>query len=349
MMLAFFIIFIIISAALILLKTFCYTPHIKNGISEIRKIKIGGIDQYILVRGENTNNPILLYLHGGPGTTELIPFRLFHRKLEKYFTVVVWEQRGTGKSFSTKIPKESMKISQFVSDAHELTEYLLKEFNQEKIVVAGHSWGSALGLLLIHRYPNLFYAYVGSGQLVNPQQGELIGYRFLLDQAKSDKKTMEELTKLNYQKPYLTIDDEGNWFKKLKIQRRYLVAFGGEIHRHSDYGLLFSYKTMFAPEYTWLDFIKFGSGSLFSLKEVWPEVMKLDLVKQVPQVEVPIFILQGRYDYNTPSILVEQYFNNLKAPIKELIWFEDSGHHPMYEEPEKYDEYLIEKILPLCK
>ena len=138
----------------IIFKSINYSPQIKdakgnqkiNSISEIRKVKIGNLTQTILIRGENINNPVLLYLHGGPGTTELIPFRMFHKKLEKYFTVITWEQRGTGMSFSTEIPENTMTINQFVADAHELTEYLLKEFQQKKILVVGHSWGTALGL-----------------------------------------------------------------------------------------------------------------------------------------------------------------------------------------------------------
>ena len=131
---------LLLLAVLIIFKSINYSPQIKdegnqkkNSISEIRKVKIGNLTQTILIRGENINNPVLLYLHGGPGTTELIPFRLFHEKLEKYFTIITWEQRGTGKSFSSKIPENTMTINQFVEDAHELTEYLLKEFQQKKI------------------------------------------------------------------------------------------------------------------------------------------------------------------------------------------------------------------------
>jgi len=343
------IIFSIIIIFLLSFKTFCFTSHITNGISEIRKVNIGGIDQYILIRGKNIRNPILLYLHGGPGSTELIPFRLFHEKLEKYFTIVIWEQRGTGKSYSPNISNESMTINQFISDAHELTEYLKSEFNKNKILIVGHSWGSALGLFLVQKYPELFFAYIGSGQEVVPRESEVLGYQYLLEKAKDNRIAMNELKKLNILDPYLTIDNKGNWFEKIKIQRKWLIALGGEIYNHSDYSLLFNFNTMTAPEYTWMDFINFGRGSVFSLKAMWPQVMQLDLIQQIPQLSIPVYFLQGRHDYNTSSILVEKYFNNLKAPIKKLVWFEKSGHHPMYEESEKYDNYFIDNILPLCK
>ncbi|MDP4094965.1 MAG: alpha/beta hydrolase [Bacillota bacterium] len=332
-----------------MLKSHSYTPAIHNGISEIRKIRLGQLDQYILIRGENIHNPVLLYLHSGPGTTEMISFRKAHRKLEKYFTVVYWEQRGTGKSYSSRIPEASMTIEQLVSDAHELAEYLKEEFGKEKIVVVGHSWGTALGLRLVQKYPDSFYAYVGSGQEVKPSEGEKISYRYTLEKARGNASAMRELKSLDSPAPYLTIDNEGNWLEKLKIERKWLVKFGGETYGRSDNSLLFNLGTIMAPEYTWMDYIRFGTGSSYSLKRMWPEIMQLDFFRQIPEVKVPVYFFQGRHDYNTPSTLVEKYFNNIKAPYKELVWFENSGHHPMYEEPDKYDNNLIEKILPLCK
>jgi len=325
------------------------TPKIKNGIAEIRTITIGSIKQTILIRGNNVNNPILLYLHGGPGSTEMIPFRLAHRNLEKYFTVVSWEQRGTGRSFSRNISPESMTIDQFISDTHELTEYLLNEFGKTKIVLVGHSWGTILGLLTISKYPNNYYAYVGSGQEVNPFEGEKLGYEYVLLKSKNNEKALKELIKINKEDPYLTLDSKGQWFTNIKIQRKWLVALGGEIYNQSDYSLLFNSRTLFAPEYSIIDFIKFFRGSVFSLKTMWPQVMGIDFNVQVKKVDIPVFFLQGRNDYNTPTSLFDSYFQLLEAPMKKVYYFEKSAHHPMYEEPEKYEDILIENILPLCK
>jgi len=278
------------------------TPKIRNGIAEIRTIMIGSIRQTILIRGENVNNPILLYLHGGPGSTEMIPFRLAHKNLEKYFTVVSWEQRGTGRSFSDNIRPDSMTIDQFVSDTHELTGYLLKEFEKSKIVLAGHSWGTILGMLTVSEYPNDYYAYIGSGQDINPTEGEKIGYEYTLAKAQNNKKALNELKKINEGEPYLTIDKNGDWYGKIKIERKWLVAFGGEIYNKSDYSLLFNAKTLLAPEYSFIDFIKFGRGSAFSLKTMWPQVMKTNLFEQVKKVDIPVFFLQGRNDYSILKI-----------------------------------------------
>ena len=333
---------------IVLSKAFSFTPPIKDGIAEIRRIEINGTKQSLLIRGEDTKNPVLLYLHSGPGTTEMIPFRLAQSGLETHFTVVIWEQRGTGKSFSSNLSNDDMSIDQLMSDAIEVTRYLQKEFGKEKILVVGHSWGTALGLLLVQKYPEYFYAYVGSGQEVCPALGEPLGYQYALNAMQGNDKAITELESLNSPEPYLSMSAD-DWFTKLITQRKWLVRAGGEFYGQSNNAQFFNAKTILAPEYTWLDYIQFAKGSSFSLKAMWPEVMALDFRQQIPELEVPVFFLQGRNDYNTPASLVAEYFETLSAPSKELIWFESSGHHPMYEEPDLYYQVIIEKVLPLCK
>jgi pimeloyl-ACP methyl ester carboxylesterase len=279
----------------------------------------------------------------------MVPFRIFHSELEKHFTVVIWEQRGTGKSYYSGINEESMTIAQFIFDTHELTTYLLNTFHKDKILIVGHSWGSALGLLFVQKYPDLVHAYVGSGQMVNPAQAERISYNFIKNKTIDNEDAQKELMTIDQPFPYLTIAGDEDWFSKLKIHRKWLVKMGGEFYGKNDYSTFMNRKILIAPEYSIFDYIRFGLGSNFSLKVMWPQVMKLDFFSKIPEVSLPVFLLQGRNDYNTPSILVKDYFLKLKAPRKELIWFEESGHHPMYEEPEKFDRILIEKLLPICR
>ena len=184
---------------------------------------------------------------------------------------------------------------------------------------------------------------------MSPAEGEAIGFAYLLEHAAGNERALRELNSINMPEPYLTIDDGCSWYEKIKIQRTWLITFGGEFYGRSDYSLLFNYRTILAPEYTLLDFLNFGRGSVYSLKSMWPQVMRLNLEKEAASLEVPVFFLQGRHDFNTPSILVERYFRTLAAPVKELIWFENSGHHPMYEEPEKFRDALITRVLPLCR
>jgi len=325
------------------------TPRIEGGIAELRRVAIGGVGQTLLIRGDDVGNPVLLYLHSGPGTTEMIPFRLAHRGLERYFTVVVWEQRGTGKSYSPGLDPGCMTIERLVADTIEVTRYLRKEFGKERIALVGHSWGTLIGMLVVAQKPDFYFAYAGSGQEVCPRRAERIGYEYALSRAAGNARAGRELRGIDSPEPYPAIDAAGDWYRKLMVQRRWLVAFGGETFGGKDNSLFFNLRTLFAPEYSLSDYIAFGRGSGFSLRALWPRIMEADLEAQVPATQVPVFFIQGRHDYNTPLSLVEEYFTLLRAPSKELIIFERSGHHPMYEEPGRYEEILVEKLLPLSR
>jgi pimeloyl-ACP methyl ester carboxylesterase len=335
----------------IILKLIVFMPAVggENSIASLETVTIGGIDQTMLIRSEDTSNPILLYLHSGPGATEMVSFRSYHHELEKHFTVVIWEQRGTGKSYDSSMSAESMTIDTMVSDAGKVIQYLLDKFRQKKLFVVGHSWGSLLGVLTAQKYPESIYAYVGSGQEVNPTEGEKISYEFALDKATAlnNMQAIKELNKINSENDYLTVKDNPSWYDDLIMQRKWLVKFGGETYNQSNSFLIV--PALLPSEYTLGDFIRFGQGVQFSLKTLWPQIMQINFMESASSLSVPVFFLQGRHDYNTPASLVEDYYNALYAPYKELIWFENSAHHPMYEEAKAYDQILIDKLLPLAE
>ncbi len=342
---------VLIIAVYIILKLIVFMPAIsgENAIVSLETVEIGGIDQKMLIRGEDTANPILLYLHSGPGSTEMVSFRTYHRELEKHFTVVLWEQRGTGKSYDPSIPNTSMTIDTMVSDTGEVIQYLLNKFNQKKLFVAGHSWGSLLGILTVQKYPEYIYAYVGCGQEVNPVEGEEISYQYALDaaNARNDAQAVKELEGINSSYAYLDVESNSDWYDDLMAERKWLDKYGGETYKQGNSFLIL--PSLLPSEYTLGDFIRFGQGVKFSLKALWPQIMQVNLIESANSLSVPVFFLQGRHDFNTPSSLVEDYFNALQAPQKEFIWFENSAHHPMYEEAEKYDQVLINKLLPLAQ
>ncbi len=329
------------------------TPKIKdnngkikpNSIASLEKVKIGGIDQWIIIRGHDKNYPILLFLHGGPGSNEGFFAYKFQRDLEEHFIVVNWDQRGAGKSFSKKIPKESMNIEQFILDTSELIKLLLNRFNKKKLYLVGHSWGSILGTLVVSRYPEIIQAYIGVGQVVNILENEKVSYQFTIDQAKKlgKKKALKQLKKLE---PYPEKDiTDANTLKK---QRKWLTKFGGVIHNETNW---WSYIkiALGSPEYSLKDMIKFVRGSKLSIEAMWEELFEIDFPSQITELKIPIYICMGRYDYNTPFELAEKYFNQIKAPKKEFIWFENSAHMLHIEEAEKFNDLLINKILPETK
>ena len=326
-----------------------------NSIMSLEKIKLGNINQWISIRGKNTDNPILIYLHGGPGTPVMPLFHYFQAPLEEHFIVVQWEQRGAGKSFSWKTPKETMNIEQFISDLHELIVILRKRFNKEKIYLMGHSWGSVFGVFTVQRYPELFYAYVGVGQASDTIETEKIMYHFALDKAKelNNKKAIKKLEKIGppfdgLQQPYKNFY-RGGYQAKMGVYG--LVAkLGGIIYSARDnksiLRLFLKYLPLLKPEYSLFDLFRILQGNIFSTKIMMKELLSVNLFEQVHELKVPVYILMGRHDYNWSAELAKKYFNALKAPKKEFIWFAKSAHAPNGEEPEKFNKVLIEKVLP---
>jgi pimeloyl-ACP methyl ester carboxylesterase len=324
------------------------TPAIKtqNGVASLEKVLLGGVEQWILIRGEDATNPVLLFLHGGPGSPVMPIAHHYGRELERHFVVVHWDQRGGGKSYSSSLLETSFTIDRFVSDTHELTELLRKRFAAPRIYLVGHSWGSALGVLTVQRYPDLFYAYVGMGQVVDEPRAEQIGLQFVLDKARElgNEEALRELADLD--PPY--IDNP----RDVQIQRKWLSEFGGNFKEGetlpflSDFNAEWVWLALRSPEYSWLDLTKFLRGNSRVRWALFREFKQVNLMESAPRLEVPVYIFVGRYDYNTPVELVEEYFEKLDAPKgKHLIWFEDSGHTPFLEEPERYAKVMVSRVL----
>jgi len=315
------------------------TPPIPgNGsIAELKTVEINGTKQTLLLRGESRSNPILLFLHGGPGTAQISFARRWLKELEKDYIVVNWDQRGAGLSYSSKIPKESMTIEQFIEDARAVSELLLEWFSQEKLFLVGHSWGSVLGTLTAARYPHLFHAYVGMGQVAAMADGEAASYRFTLETAKQRglAKAVRELERVA-PLPYSDM-------KRIQVERKWLGQFGGVMRRGSATRLVLD-TLLTTTEYTLTDFVRFTRGAIFSMTHLWDELMTVNLPVQVPRLEMPVYYILGRYDQNCPCELAADYFNQLSAPAKELFWFENSAHLLVGEEPAEFAR-VMRKVL----
>lgn len=313
-----------------------------KGITKLEKLNIGGIAQWVLIRGDDIDNPIILFLHGGPGTAEMPLVAKLNKRLEEDFIVVNWDQRGAGKSYSSRIPLETMNPEQFISDAHELVVYLKRRFNKKKIFLVGHSWGTFIGTNLADRYPEDFYAYIGTGQFVNGLLNEEYSYEYTLEMAGSDvnkkrgRKALEELTT----RAELKNGSYINGIDGVSVQRKWLTTYHGFRYAKTHINDLLL-QMILAPEYNLVDLFHFVKGSLFSSSAMWGWIENVDFLNQITEFEVPVFFLQGRYDYNTPTKLVEEYYNIIKAPVKELVYFEESAHMANFEEAEKFNEEVI--------
>ncbi len=335
---------VIIIGILWLIPSFTFSIKDKQGhtvsgsIASLEQIILGGKKQWILIRGRDATKPIILFLHGGPGTSNMCLLRKYTTELEKNFVVVTWDQRGAGKSYEAIDSHSALTINQFVLDTGELAQLLCHRFNQKKLFLVGHSWGSVLGILSAQKYPDLYHAYIGIGQISTMQENEQISYDWTLAQAikANDKQAVRTLTGIG-RPPYV-----GNWQKKMITQRGLLGKYGGELYGNSSgaFPIIFS-SLLFATEYTVLDKINFFRGIFRSIHLLWQELLTVDLKKQAPIFKIPIYFMLGKHDYEVPSVLAEQYFNLLYAPKKELIWFQKSAHMANIEENEKFDKLLI--------
>ena len=308
---------------------------IADSLVEKTFIEIGGIKQGFLIRTENPKNPVILFLHGGPGGPEL-PFIISHElpeRLEKYFTVCYWDQRGAGMSFNSLIEPATMNVEQMVEDTHQITKYLQYRFEQNKLCLMGHSWGSYLGIKTIQKYPNNYLAFIGIGQVTNQLKSEKLAYDYMLQYAMeiNDKSAVKNLKKF---------DKNSSDFPSLNYiittRTRLMNKYGIGMTRKniSITGLI---KNLFTfKEYTVSEKVNFLRGSLFSLKHLWGSVIADNLFESSTAFQIPVFIVQGKYDFQTSYVLAHEYFGIIKAPEKDFFEFENSAHSPNEEEMEKF-------------
>jgi pimeloyl-ACP methyl ester carboxylesterase len=319
---------------------------VPGSVATLERVTLGGVEQALLVRSLDPRNPVLLYLHGGPGTSELGMLRRHNvPALERHFTVVVWDQRGAGRSYAAREPAAGLTVEQLVSDTLELAELLRRRFGQDRIVVVGHSWGSALGALAVARRPDLFHAFVGVGQAVNMAEGERASYAWALAAAEraGDAAGVAALRRIG-EPPYpLPLR------KALTTQRRILGRHGGEVHGSRSGGMpTFLRALLSTTEYGWPERLDVFRGVFHAMDTLWPQILSLDLERQVPALGVPVFLLEGRHDWEAPSVLAARWFEKLEAPRKELVWFERSAHFVNTEEPEAFHAVLIERVRPVA-
>jgi proline iminopeptidase len=323
--------------------------HSPDGIDSLEAVQIGGITQWIEVRGQNVDNPILLFIHGGPGIAFIPLAGAFQTPLEEHFTVVEWDQRGAGKTYASndrELQRRTMNVPQMEQDTLDVVNYLRHRFQRKKIFVVGQSWGSVLGLWLAHEHPELLYAYVGVGQVVNMEENATVMYRDDLQEARSrhDEQAVKELEGIApYPSSNWTLDKTfvaSKWAGKLLGPPPNGVAFTDVRRILTD--------VVSAPEYSLSDDVGFVRGQQFSGEVLFPQLSTVDLTQLGKQFKVPIFFFEGRMDpYCRPS-LVEAYSEEITAPQKELIWFEHSGHFPFYEEKQKFADELFQRVLPLA-
>jgi pimeloyl-ACP methyl ester carboxylesterase/membrane protease YdiL (CAAX protease family) len=310
-----------------------------NSVAEVKYVRLGGVDQWVMIRGENVANPPLIVLHGGPGMSEMGFFRHYNAPLERHFTVVHWDQRGTGKSFDRDIPRSSMTLDQFVADLDELVDIVRRRFGKDKVAILGHSWGSALGAIYAARFPAKVSVYIGAAQIGDWAAGESLSYSYGLAEVerRHDEKAMKKLRAIG-PPPYPA--------KSVFVERMAVNRIDGQMRL----GILWKAgRALFGrPESSILDLPNLVRGFGFTLDAMWSEVSKLNLLKMVPALKMPVVIFVGRRDHWVPPETSVAYFDALTAPSKKLVWFDYSGHEAFVDEPEKFNATMVELVRPLA-
>ncbi len=316
-------------------------------VSDDRFVRIGGIEQWISVRGRHREAPILLFLHGGPGFTSIPNSYLYTAQWQEYFTVVQWDQRGAGKTFGRNpdLPAASMTIERMLADAEEVVVYLQRTYGRRRIVLVGHSWGSILGVELARRHPDWFYAYVGIGQATDAARSERMGYEATLAAARQahDEEAIKALEQIA---PFPDPNDPMVNLAHLGVERRWLAKYGGAVWTTTEAGL--DRVGRLSPDYSDTDWADRNKGLDFSLAALWVEVTRVDLFT-VKRIDCPVILFEGRHDLNVNAELAAQWFGQLQAPSKKLVWFEDSAHMVFEEEPGKTLVTVQREVLPLTR
>jgi len=344
----------LLAAVVLVSQVTAHTPAIlgadgkplPGSIASLEKVKLGGVDQWLIIRGYDVNKPVLLFLSGGPGASEAARVLRFNAELEKHFVVVIWEQRGCGKSYPSINPKADLTVGQYVADIIELTGILRARFDEQKIYLVGHSWGTIIGLLAAQERPDLFHAYIGTAQMVDVQETDRMIYDLVLEHSRQTGdadfvKTLEAQGPPPYFgkspiQPYATLfGREYQIFEMPNIQ--------DETYRREGDAILLMLKQ---PEYGWLDRLYYLLGLMNTFNVVYPQLQEMDFRVDAARLDLPVYIVLGRHDMNNPSPIPEEYFNLLEAPAKQLVYFEDSGHGMIWQEADKFHRLMVDTVLP---
>lgn len=309
-------------------------------------IDVNNDRQNIRILSTDENNPVILFVHGGPGVCDrsmVIPNQ--SKYLVDDFTMVCWDQRMAGKNYRRKKAKEKMTLDQQVEDLNCVVNYLCERFKKEKIYIVGHSWGSVLSCLFLPKHPEHIKAYIGMGQFVNGPENEQLSYDFVMDYAKQheNKKAIKDLEKIG--RPVGGLYKGG--IDALMVQRNYMTKFGGGTYKGRDN----IYDSLLKPffksgEYKVIpDLYRYYKGCFYCLQQLWEDIARLEFDKSVKKLDVPVYLFQGDHDKNTPTVLARKWFDDLEAPYKEYVPFHESAHSPINEECELWGTTLREKLL----
>jgi pimeloyl-ACP methyl ester carboxylesterase len=313
-----------------------------NRILENRYITIGGVEQWISIRGEDRHNPVLLFVHGGPASSYSI-FSPLIRAWEKHFTIVQWDQRGAGKTYSknSEAGIGAITFDILVRDGIEVAQYLLQFLQQDKLILVGSSVGSIIGTQMAKRRPDLFHAYVGTDQNVNID-GHKLSYQLNLEGLRTAGctkgiKLFEQIGADPSRWSLEDFDRKNRWMVKVVTPAPNMIMD------------LVLPSMLASPNHTIRDIFAYFKGMNYSLEQLYSELIAFDARKIGMQYELPYFIFQGDTDLVTPLETAQHFFEDVEAPYKQFAIIANAGHLACFARPEAFLEMLVQRVLPLTR
>jgi proline iminopeptidase len=307
---------------------------VAGSVAELTRVEIGGHDLALMIRGRSTQNPVLLFLAGGPGGSELGAMRRHSQALEDDFVVVTFDQRGTGKSYDQLDPTDTMTLDGAVADTVAVTNYLRDRFDEEKVYLVGQSWGTTLGVLAVQQHPELYRAYVGVGQMVSQAATDKIIYADTLAWAREEGNTdLVDTLETNGPPPYADVLD-------YEAALSHLMEVHPYDHSPNSEGSGEMSENLLVEEYTLLEKVHILGATLDVFAALYPQLQDIDFRTQATSLEVPVYLAQGRHEAPGRQALVQEWFKQLRAPSKQLTYFDTSGHRPLWQQPTQFHDLM---------
>jgi pimeloyl-ACP methyl ester carboxylesterase len=307
-------------------------------IDQLEAIDVNGSKQWLLSRGNDQSNPVILFVHGGPGYPSMLFSRAFDEKYVQKFVVVHWDQRNAGKSYNPSAPVSSYELDQIVDDGIVVAEHLRRKFSKNKLILVGHSWGTMVGSLMVNKKPEYFRSYVSVGTAVDWTTGETRKFEALkrLAEGKENADLKHKLTAIG-RPPYKS----HTGFQQLGLLWVEHMGFSGTCKKCSEADL--AEAAMKNREYSGEELGRMPEAIQVSLDYLAEKLSSFSAIRMVPKIAVPVYFVQGKFDTNTPTDLARDYFEKVTAPEgKKMIIFSESAHLPMYEEPDLFLKVLDE-------
>jgi pimeloyl-ACP methyl ester carboxylesterase len=312
---------------------------LRGSISEKIYVSIDGVEQGMIIKGKDLHNPVLLYLHGG--MPDYFLTQSYPTGLEDYFTVIWWEQRGSGMSYRADIPP--VTVEQLISDTLEVTNYARHRFGKDKIYLMGHSGGTFIGIQAAARAPSLYEAYIGVAQISNQLKSEKLAYDYMLAQFKANGNT--DMVRKLEAAPVTLTNGTPEAYRAVRDEAMHSLGIG-TTHDMKSIITGIVLPSWQSRDYTLGEKVTtWRAKAAAGVSIVWDTVLATDLTKQVPELDIPVYFFSGRYDYTVNYTLAKDYFEQLKAPVKGFYTFEQSAHSPIFEEAGKVRQIVVADVL----